>query len=522
MPAARIVVDPAYVIGPLNPRLFGSFVEHLGRCVYDGIYEPGHPSADRDGFRTDVMDLVRELGVTTIRYPGGNFVSGYRWEDGVGPRERRPRRLDLAWHSLETNQVGLHEFAGWSSRVGAELMLALNLGTRSVLEALDLLEYTNLRAGSAVAELRVANGSPDPFNVRMWCLGNEMDGPWQLGHRSAEDYGKIASRTAKAMRQMDPDLELVACGSSSRSMPTFGTWERVVLEHTYDDVDFISCHAYYQERDGDRGSFLASAVDMDAFIEAVIATADSVTSTLRSKRMINISFDEWNVWYSDHYNDGEKITGVETWPYAPRLLEDQYSVTDAVVVGSLLICLLRHADRVKAACLAQLVNVIAPIMTEPGGPAWRQAIFFPFAITARLAQGRVLRLAVESPSYETAECGTVPLVDAVATMDDDSGNVAVFLVHRSLDAPTTVSINVSSLGPVRLGETITLADDDPTATNTLEHPERVAPTPNRSGHIENGVLTIELPAISWTALQLVSDLGGRGPGQTHPDQSLPT
>jgi alpha-N-arabinofuranosidase len=295
----------------------------------------------------------------------------------------------------------------------------------------------------------------------------------------------------------------------------------VVLEHTRDDVDFISCHAYYQERDGDRGSFLASAVDMDAFIEAVIATADSVTFTLRSERMINISFDEWNVWYSDHYNDGGKITGVETWPYAPRLLEDQYSVTDAVVVGSLLICLLRHADRVKAACLAQLVNVIAPIMTEPGGPAWRQAIFFPFAITARLAQGRVLRLAVESPSYETAEYGTVPLVDAVATMDDDGGDVAVFLVHRSLDAPTTVSINVSSLGPVRLGETITLADDDPTATNTLEHPERVAPTPNRSGHIENGVLTIELPAISWTALQLVSDLGGRGPDQTHPPSVTP-
>jgi alpha-N-arabinofuranosidase len=271
MPAAKIVVDPAHTVGPLNRRVFGSFVEHLGRCVYDGIYEPGHPYAYPDGFRTDVMDLVRELGVTTVRYPGGNFVSGYRWEDGIGPRERRPKRLDLAWHSLETNQVGLHEFARWSERVGAELMLSLNLGTRGTLEALDLLEYTNVRASSALAERRAAHGSPDPFNVRMWCLGNEMDGPWQLGHRSAGDYGRLASQVAKAMRQMDPSLELVVCGSSNRSMPTFGTWERVVLEHTYHDIDFISGHSYYEERNGDRGSFLASAVDMEAFIESVIA-----------------------------------------------------------------------------------------------------------------------------------------------------------------------------------------------------------------------------------------------------------
>jgi alpha-L-arabinofuranosidase len=504
MPSARIVLDPAAAVGPLNRRLFGSFVEHLGRCVYDGIYEPSHPSADADGFRTDVMDLVRELGVTTIRYPGGNFVSGYRWEDGVGPRDQRPKRLDLAWHSLETNQVGLHEFAGWTSRVGAELMLALNLGTRGVLEALDLLEYANLAAGSALTELRAANGSPDPFGVRMWCLGNELDGPWQLGHRSAEDYGKIASQVAKAMRQMDPDLEIVVCGSSNRSMPTFGTWERVVLEHTYDDVDFISCHAYYEERDGDRGSFLASAVDMDAFIEAVIATADSVKAARRSQRMINISFDEWNVWYSDRYNNGGKITGLDNWPYAPRLLEDQYSVTDAVVVGSLLISLLKHADRVKAACLAQLVNVIAPIMTEPGGLAWRRTIFFPFAITARLAQGTVLRLVVESPSYDTAAYGSAPLVDAVASIDDDGGAVSVFLVNRSQDAATIVSIDIGSLGPAHLAESSTLADDDSNATNTLQQPNRVAPSPNQSARIDDNLLTVELPPISWTALRLAT------------------
>jgi alpha-N-arabinofuranosidase len=303
------------------------------------------------------------------------------------------------------------------------------------------------------------------------------------------------------MRQLDPGLELVVCGSSSRAMATFGTWERVVLEHCYEDVDFISCHAYYQERDGDRGSFLASAVDMDAFIEAVIATADSVKAAQRSERSIAISFDEWNVWYQGRYHESGRITGLDNWPYAPRLLEDQYSVTDAVVVGSLLMCLLKHADRVQAACLAQLVNVIAPIMTEPGGPAWRQTIFFPFAITARLARGMVLRLAVESPSYETAEYGTAPLLDAVGTIDD-TGSVGVFLVHRGLEAPLTVAIELGSLGSVRLRETTTLADHDPTAANTLQHQQRVAPTANLSAWIDDGVLTVDLPPVSWTALQL--------------------
>ncbi|MBN9174620.1 MAG: alpha-L-arabinofuranosidase, partial [Microbacterium sp.] len=377
-----------FAVGPIDRRLFGSFVEHLGRCVYDGIYEPGPPRADEDGFRQDVIELVRELGVSTIRYPGGNFVSGYRWEDGVGPREERPRRLDLAWHSIETNEIGLDEFAVWLRKAGSDLMYAVNLGTRGVEAALDVLEYANIRSGTMLSDQRVANGTPEPHDIRMWCLGNEMDGPWQLGHGTAQDYAQLAGKTARAMRQIDPGLELVVCGSSGAGMPTFGEWERVVLQETYDEVDFISCHAYYEPHDGDLGSFLASAVDMDRFIDSVVATADHVKALRRSDKTISISFDEWNVWYQSRYHDVEKITDIETWPVAPRLLEDSYSVLDGVVVGSLLISLLRHADRVTSASLAQLVNVIAPIMTEPGGPAWRQTTFFPFSVTSALARGR--------------------------------------------------------------------------------------------------------------------------------------
>jgi alpha-N-arabinofuranosidase len=499
---AHLTVDPNCVVGPVNRRLFGSFVEHLGRSVYDGIYEPGHPRAAADGFRADVIELVRELGVSTIRYPGGNFVSGYRWEDGIGPREERPRRLDLAWHSTETNEVGLDEFASWTRKVGSELMYAVNLGTRGVLEALDVLEYANIRSGTYWSDLRAANGNVEPYDIRMWCLGNEMDGPWQLGHSTAQDYAQIAGKTARAMRQVDANLELVVCGSSSAQMPTFGEWERIVLEETYDSVDYISCHAYYEPKDGDLGSFLASAVNMDRFIDAVVATADHVKAVRRSDKTINVSFDEWNVWYQSRYNDVDKITDVEQWPVAPRLLEDSYSVLDAVVFGNLLISLLRHADRVTAASLAQLVNVIAPIMTEPGGPAWRQTTFHPFALTSRLARGTALRVDVDAPLYDTDLYGTVPSIDAVATLDDQTGGVSIFVVNRSLSDSAELTIDASLLGGPSVTAATTLADSDIHATNTAAEPERVVPKDNDSVAQDGDVVAVTLPPVSWTVITL--------------------
>jgi alpha-N-arabinofuranosidase len=496
---AHLIIDPTAITGPIDRRLFGSFVEHLGRSVYDGIYEPGHPTADASGFRTDVIELVKELGVSTIRYPGGNFVSGYRWEDSVGPRESRPCRIDLAWHSTETNQIGPHEFTDWLDLVGSELMMAVNLGTRGTLEALDLLEYMNLPAGTARTAERAANGRPDPFAVKMWCLGNEMDGPWQLGHRSAEDYGKIASQTAKAMRMLDSDIELVVCGSSSAAMPTFGEWERTVLTHTYDDVDYISCHAYYEDK-GDLDSFLASGANMDKFIETVIATADHVKSVKKSDKTINISFDEWNVWYINRFETVDKIGGIDNFPIAPRLLEDCYTVVDAVVFGSLLISLLKHADRVTSASLAQLVNVIAPIMTEPGGPAWRQTTFFPFAAASTNARGTALTVHVDSPTYRTIDHGTVTVVDAVATLDEETGKGAVYLVNRSQTDAVQVTLDLSRMTTVPTMTARSLYDDNIRAANTMEHPDRVSLRPNDTVLTDGTLATITLPPVSWTEL----------------------
>ncbi len=486
----------------VDRRLFGGFVEHMGRGVYGGIYDPEHPEADEEGFRRDVIALVRELGVTTFRYPGGNFVSGYRWEDGVGPRGSRPTRLNLAWHSLESNEFGLHEFSLWLEKVGGELMLALNLGTRGTLEAIELLEYANLPGGTTHSDARIAHGRPTPFDVRMWCLGNEMDGPWQLGQQSADDYGKLAAQTAKAMRQLDPTLELVACGSSSSSMPTFGEWEKTVLGHVYDDVDFISCHAYYEPKDGELDSFLASATNMDRFIEAVVATADHVKASKGSAKTLFVSFDEWNVWYSSLLSKALP-TAIDDWPAAPPLSEEDYTVADAVVVGDLLMSLLRHADRVTSASLAQVVNVIAPIGAPADGPAWRKTTFFPFSLTSRHARGNSLRLLVDSPTYEAAGVEDVPVVDAAATHDPDDGLIAVFLVNRSVDKPATVTIDLGScVAPPAILEVLTLAHPDPAAANTASSPNAVGVVANDSATVDYGIVTIVLPPVSWSLARL--------------------
>ncbi len=495
MTTARLTLDPAFAIAPVNRRLFGSFVEHMGRCVYTGIFEPGHPAADEHGFRTDVLELTRELGVEVVRYPGGNFVSGYRGEAGVGPVADRPTRLDLAWRQIETNRFGLHEFITWARVAGVEPMMAVNLGTRGIQEACDLLEYANHPGGTYWSDLRIKHGAAEPHGIRLWCLGNELDGPWQVGHKTADEYGRLASETAKAMRLVDPDVELVLCGSSNSQMPTFGAWEATVLEHAYDAVDYISLHAYYEEK-GDLAGFLASAVDMDRFIDAVVSTADHVAAKLRRRRKINLSFDEWNVWNQADFTD----RAGSPYEEAPRLIEDTFTAADAVVVGDFLITLLRHADRVTVACQAQLANIIAPIRTEPGGPAWRQTIFHPFALTSRHARGTVLRVEPESPLLDTERHGEVPRLSAVATRDDDG--VTLLAVNRDPGLPLDLIADLRALGRPAPAFALTIAEDDPHRVNERDAPARVVPRPLTGLRVDGGTLHVRLPAASWSLIRL--------------------
>jgi alpha-N-arabinofuranosidase len=470
----------------------------MGRCVYGGVYEPGHPTADEWGLRRDVLGLTRELGVSVVRYPGGNFVSGHRWEDGVGPVGDRPRRLDLAWKTIETNAFGLGEFMRWARAAEVEPMVAVNLGTRGMQEACDLLEYANHPGGTHFSDMRRKYGAEEPYGIRLWCLGNELDGPWQVGHKTADEYGRLAAETARAMKMIDDAVSLVACGSSNRGMPTFAAWEATVLEHTYEYVDYISAHTYYDPSDGDRPSILASAVDLDAFIREVVATADHVAAKQRHKRRLMVSFDEWNVWYQERL---QADLGRRGWVEAPALIEDTFTATDAVVVGDLLVTLLRHADRVGVACQAQLVNVIAPIRTINGGPAWRQSIFHPFALTARYARGTVLRTEPVGPSHDTARYGEVSSVDTAAVYDEETRGLVVFAVNRS-GSDIRLDIDLRGLPGLAGAEHLALiAGAEPDAVNTAGDPDRVVPRAQERPPVDAGRSAVRLAPASWNLIR---------------------
>jgi len=498
MISARMFLDREFTKTPIDNRLFGSFIEHLGRAIYGGVYEPGHPSSDAEGFRGDVLELVRELRVPIVRYPGGNYVSAFNWEDSVGPAEKRPRRLDLAWRAVEPNTVGLNEFARWAKKAGTELMIALNLGTRGLDDARNLVEYCNHPGGSAWSDLRRSHGVKDPHGFKVWCLGNEMDGPWEVGYKSADDYGKLAAEVGKSLKLFDPKLELVACGSSNSAMPTYPQWEATVLEHCYDTVDYISVHSYFKNHDNDLPTFLADSLDMDRFITTIAGTADFVKAKKKSRKTINLSFDEWNVWF--HSRDADALAA--PWTVGPRLLEDVYTFEDALVVGCCLITLLRHADRVKVACLAQLVNTIAPIMTDNGGPAWRQTIFYPFLHASSFGRGEVLETLVRCPSYENKVHGEVPYLESVVTRDREAGTLTVFAVNRSARDELTLEATLGGFEKCELIEHLLLSNPDPKAANTRDAPDRVSPRRADSTRVDKSGLRSVLPRLSWNVIRL--------------------
>jgi alpha-N-arabinofuranosidase len=512
MHITQVQLHREVTVGETDRRLFGAFIEHLGRCVYGGIFEPGHASADPYGFRRDVLALVRELAPTIMRYPGGNFVSGYDWEDGVGPVAARPPRLDLAWLSTETNRFGTNEFIDWCRLADIEPMLAVNLGTRGGDAARNLLEYCNHLAGTAWSDLRRAHGWQQPHDVKFWCLGNEMDGPWQMEAKTADEYGRIARETAKMMKWVDPTIELAACGSSGRNMPTFGAWEDTVLEHTFDHVEYISLHTYINNYAGDTAAFLASTDLMDRFIEEVSAIADAVAARRRSPKRIWLSFDEWNVWYRTRRTQEARTR--PGWPQAPPLLEEIYNVEDALVFGGMCISLLNHADRVRAACLAQLVNVIAPIMTQTGGPAWRQTIFHPFAHFSRFGRGRVLRARIDSPTYAATyfdprgaqdlffPLPEVPYLKFAAVHNEETAMLTLFALNRSLTDEMQLRVDAQGFSELSIAEAIELHDADLKAANTQEAPDHVMPRLLEAVRVGRSTVEATLRPASWNVIRV--------------------
>jgi len=459
---AEVIINKNFRIGEIDKRIYGSFIEHIGRAVYGGIYDPTQETADKDGFRKDVEALVKEIDVPIVRYPGGNFVSGYNWEDGIGDKSKRPHKQDLAWKSIETNQVGIDEFQQWAKNVNTEIAMAVNLGTRGPADAQNLLEYCNSDRDTYYANLRRKNGFDKPFGIKTWCLGNEMDGPWQIGHKTSQEYGRIACETAKLMKWTDPDIELVVCGSSYYGIPTFGQWELDVLDHTYDFVDYISLHQYYNNKANNTPDFLGRSVKLNDFIKSVAAICDSVKAKKHSDKNVNLALDEWNVWYQ---NGNDKVDG---WPIAPSIIEDVYTFEDALLVGSILMTIQNNCDRVKIACLAQLVNVIAPIMTETGGQTWVQTIFYPYMLASQNGRGAALRTVNKCDTYKTSDGITVPYVETSVILNEEKRELVVFAVNRSLEEDYTLELNFESFGDVRKTEHVELYSDDLKAINTKE------------------------------------------------------
>lgn len=464
---ANVINNVNFKKGDISPALYGSFVEHMGRVVYSGIYEPGHPQADANGFRRDVLEKVKDMGITCIRYPGGNFVSNYDWRDGVGPKEERPRKRELAWKSIETNQFGTDEFMQWIAKAGAEPIFATNLGTAGVENAVSLLEYCNMPGGTFYSDKRVENGRKLPHGIKKWCLGNEMDGIWQLGHKDAEDYGKLAAQTAHAMKSLDETVELVVCGSSSTSMATYTDWERTVLEYTYEFVDYIALHQYYGGQERGTAEFLAQSLDLEQYIKTVIGICDTVKSKKRGKKDIQISIDEWGVWEIPGTEVADSVKDRD-WEVAPAFSEQIYTMEDSLLFASMLMAMVKNCDRVKIACQSLLTNISAAIMTERGGDSWVQPIYYPFSYMAKYARGTVLETVADIPTYQSRTYGEVPVLDVLAVYEKTKGELVYFIVNRT-EEKVEFSMKIEDVAVKEVTEWVTLQHEDIKATNQKKH-----------------------------------------------------
>jgi alpha-N-arabinofuranosidase len=491
---ARIFLDTNRVIGPISPLVFSGFIEHMGRAVYEGIYDPASPHADERGFRKDVLALLRELNYRAIRYPGGNFLSGYRWLDGVGPRDQRPRRRDLAWQTIETNQFGTNEFIEFCKAVNTEPMLGVNMGTGMIQDAANLVEYCNAPLGTQYADLRASHGYPEPYNVKLWCIGNEMDGHWQIGHLEAIEYGRKAREAAKMMRWHDPSINLVLCGSSSIHIPTYPEWDRIALEICWDMVDYHSMHYYANNRNNDTDSYLALSAEFENIVDTATGVLRYVKAKNRSKHDVYLSWDEWNVWYKDRSSDGN-------WTEAPHLSEEVYNLEDALVVAQWMNVFLRKSDVLKIACLAQIVNTISPITTTRDS-LLKHATYYPIMLFSRMASGNALDVAVKAPLIETREFGDIPVLDVASSHSLEAGSNAIFIVNRSQTDSVTVDVRWQALTPTHVKSAHQIAGTDSKAVNSFENPERIVARAIKIQKINDGTVTLQLPPLSFTAVEV--------------------
>ena len=481
MQKANMIIDRDFTISRTDPKLFSSFVEPLGRCIYGGLYEPGHPTADENGFRRDVLSLIKPLNLTMNRFPGGNYTSTFRWEDSIGPKESRPRRAEVAWQCIETNEFGLNEFADWSKLNGSDVMMTVNLATRGVLEAMDCVEYCNVEKGTYWSDMRRSHGYEKPHGYRYWCLSNEIDGPWQVGQNTGAVYGHLAREASKAMKLMDPDIKTVLAGSSNPFMPTYPEFDAQALEQAWDYIDYLSLHHYISNLKNDTPNYLAKTLSTEQFFHEAAGLFSYIKAKKRSSHDVFISFDEFNTW---HTVSGNERMEKPRWGIATPLLEDTYTMEDAVALGAMLITVLRNADVVKIACMSELVNCISHIRTRTGGGSWVLPPYYSFLLYSRYGRGTVLMAKIDSPLYDSTEYTDVPYLDAVPVLGDD-GSLAIFAINRSLTDELLLETELRGFVQEKGGddgqpqkewtaaEMHVISHPDPKATNTEENPDEV-------------------------------------------------
>ena len=421
----------------------------------------------------------------------------------MGPKAERPVRLDYAWKSIETNEVGLDEFSNWADQVGTEVMMAVNLGTRGVEEAAQLAEYCLVEGGTAMSELRKSHGREKPYPFKVWCLGNEMDGPWQICNKSAAEYGVQAREAGKLLKRLDPSLELVACGSSSRDLPTYPDWDATVLEYSYEFVDYLSVHMYLSNKANNLADYLCKSLQMDDYIQSIVATCDYIKAKKRSAKTMYLSFDEWNAVPSTW-----KENNAKPWIKAPALCEGSFTMADTVVFGSMLISLIKHSDRIRIACIAQLVNIFGAIMTAPdSGIAWKQSIYYPFLHASLYGRGNALAVKADVPLFDTDSFKNVPQLESVAVYNEETGELTVFAVNRSVTDSLQLEFELrgfaaAGAAPFEQVEYTVIQNSDPNAINSAEQPFAIMPELSDAAQIKSGVLTASLPALSWNVLRL--------------------
>lgn len=527
MKKAKVMVHPSYKIGEIDRRLFGAFLEPIGDWVYGGIYNPTHPTADDLGFRKDMIELTKELGIPAVRLPGGNFMSGWEWKDSIGPKDQRKAHLDLAWRQFETNEVGHDEYLEWAKRVGTEAIYTLNLGTGSSQDALHCVEYTNVEGGTYWSDLRKKNGYEKPHKVKTWCLGNEMDGPWQIDswERDPKGYGIKTREIAKIVKYIDPDCEVVVAGTSTPNNRTYPRWDLEVLNECYNKVDYLSLHYYHTAPEGDIGALMTASTVMDEFIENEIGACDLMKAHLHSDKTVMIAFDEYGVSFG---KEKKKSTGragvIDDCTYNefseqlkrpfryndPKNPENNHhsNMLESLALSSVLMSLIRHADRVKVGCYTIGLFQIG----HDWDHVWKEIGYYPYEQFIRYARGTSLRPAIDSPTYtsnaynlddfnQKPSYENVPYIEVCASHDEENGKAAIFVINRNWEEDMEVELDVSGFEGYHLVAHTEMQTDDLEAYNTYED-QKVVPVEITDTKIENGKINMKTKKLSFNVIRL--------------------